>query len=124
MKKYRDGVHLPLIAAIPAMLLLISLSTTPDCAFGREASPALREATDGGGDEWNDMCSSSPTLFHGCPERVLPDDVRLPFVWKVALTISVMTSPCAWIDLVHLRQVSCDHSYVEVREATVLLRKQ
>ena len=76
MKKYRDGVHLPLIAAIPAMLLLISLFTTPDCAFGREASPALREATDGGGDEWPNECVPPPRwYFHAASSGVR---VRLP----------------------------------------------
>jgi hypothetical protein len=62
MKKLRDRARTPLIVALPAILSLVLIASMPTWTFGREAPPILREETDGGGDEWNDMCPT--TLLH------------------------------------------------------------
>lgn len=78
MMKFRDGARLPLLAALPVFLFLILLSTSPKHAFSREAPPTLREETDGGGDEWNDMATVAPTLGHCASSQteVVPEDLH------------------------------------------------
>jgi hypothetical protein len=86
MKKYRDGVHRPLIVAIPALLLLMLLVGVPNQASGRESPPVFRQETDGGGDEWpNELTPPDHNVYVRSdlgdelvrPERSSPSDGRV-----------------------------------------------
>ncbi len=88
MMKLRDRAHTPLIAALPAFLFLILFAAGPNRSFGREAPPTPVIETDGGGDEWNDMCPSTPMLSQRWEGHEVPKPIS---AWTYPMSSLVWT---------------------------------